>query len=290
MSKIVEKSDYGLRLIERIYEINKHKDISTSILKTPKLLVANEVSGMQHFLNLAVPFVDKLVADGSLGPLTRSKLTTYLVAYQKYENEYKIKNSNYSQKRTLYDTGMKYVGQEEIRGNLGFKDKMFLSLMQSVDWRKTEAWCMYFVKIVVMEWLKEGGWTEISPKILNGSTQKSLRNLIAFNEQTNPGTVVFFHNPNYNTIMFYENRKNSSTGHVGLPKNHELFLNNNTHKITLRTIEGNTTNADSIDREGHIVAINDRLIESGPKSSLILQGFLDFGYLLKLTQGGYVRV
>ncbi len=286
----IQKSDYGLRLVERIYAMNKsNDDIATSVFNTPKQFIANEVCGMQHFLNLAVPFTPKLVTDGDFGSLTRAKLKEYLVQYQQYEKQYKEKNSNYNT-NTLFDTAYSYRGQEEIRGNFGFKDSTFLMLMQAVGWRKTEAWCMYFVKVVVTEWLQDYGFTGINTKILNGSTQTSLRNLIAYNEKSNPGKVAFFHNPNYNSIMFYENRKKPATGHVGLPESNELLLNKNTQKITLRTIEGNTTNADSVEREGHIVAVNDRLIESGPTSSLILQGFFDFGYMLKLIQGGYGRV
>ena len=146
MGKLVEKSDYGLRLIERIYAMNNTSDILNNVLEHPKHFIANEVSGMQHFLNLAVPFMSALDTDGVFGSKTRAKLRVYLIQYQKYEKEYKNKNTNYTQ-NTLYNEASTFVGQEEIRGNLGFKDKTFLSLMQAVGWRKTEAWCMYFVKI-----------------------------------------------------------------------------------------------------------------------------------------------
>lgn len=45
----------------------------------------------------------------------------------------------------------KYVGQTEISGNRGWKDKVFEDKMKAVGWSTGQAWCAYFTELVWKE-------------------------------------------------------------------------------------------------------------------------------------------
>lgn len=45
----------------------------------------------------------------------------------------------------------KYIGQEEISGNRGWKNKDFEAKMKAVGWAPTHSWCCYFTELVAKE-------------------------------------------------------------------------------------------------------------------------------------------
>ena len=49
----------------------------------------------------------------------------------------------------IISTALKYLGEEEILGNLGFKDSEFETKMKSCGWKEKEAWCAYFTTWVL---------------------------------------------------------------------------------------------------------------------------------------------
>jgi hypothetical protein len=44
-----------------------------------------------------------------------------------------------------------YIGEREVKNNLGFKNDFFEKKMEAVGWRKGEAWCSYFAELVWKE-------------------------------------------------------------------------------------------------------------------------------------------
>lgn len=59
--------------------------------------------------------------------------------------------------KRLIEIAQKYVGQREIDGNLGFRDKTFEARMKAVGWRKTDSWCCYFMEMVAKEAVEVDG-------------------------------------------------------------------------------------------------------------------------------------
>lgn len=45
----------------------------------------------------------------------------------------------------------KYIGQQEVSGNMGWKDKNFEAAMKEIGWAPTHSWCCYFTELVAKE-------------------------------------------------------------------------------------------------------------------------------------------
>jgi len=51
----------------------------------------------------------------------------------------------------IVKTAQKYIGQEEIQPNLGFKDPLFQQKMNAVGFYRSASWCGFFVILVLKE-------------------------------------------------------------------------------------------------------------------------------------------
>jgi hypothetical protein len=156
-----------------------------------------------------------------------------------------------------------FRGQMErlVKGgkNVGFVDASFQTMMKAVGWKGGEAWCMYFCKLVYMQFFSFD--REFLAKNFNGSTSGTLQNVINLNAKGDKRYVFLNTNtPQIGDIICLQ-------GHVGLVQ--EVISS-----TIVKTIEGNT-NLKGV-REGEGVTENKRTLIVGTSS---------FGQMFK----GYIR-
>lgn len=68
-----------------------------------------------------------------------------------------------------------FLGEEELLGNMGFYNKTFEELMKDVGWKRGDAWCVYFNKVVWYNMLANP-YRDKAMKLLNGNSQETLKN------------------------------------------------------------------------------------------------------------------
>ena len=156
-----------------------------------------------------------------------------------------------------------FRGQMErvVKGgqNVGFVDASFQAMMKGVGWKGGEAWCMYYCKLVYMQFFSFD--REFLAKHFNGSTIGTLQNVINLNAKGDKRYLFIAENtPQVADIICLQ-------GHVALVQ--EVIS-----PTVVRTIEGNT-NLKGV-REGEGVSENKRTLIVGKPS---------FGQMFK----GYIR-
>ena len=133
----------------------------------------------------------------------------------------------------IVDTAHSYLGQEEIRGNMGFKNPKFDEKMRAVGFQDKFAWCALFVELV---------WREAYARC-NGLFDSELEKLFSagavatFNNFKKNGKYPISETPEPGSIViwqYYKNGKAHWTGHAGVV----VFVSENGKQFT--TIEGNT--------------------------------------------------
>ncbi len=169
-------------------------------------------------------------------------------------------------KEIIKQTAESYIGQEEIRGNVGFKDKEFERKIKVCGFKVGQAWCSYFAELVWRSAYQNYNAT-IVPKInvlFNSSAVRTFANF----KRTNDFLVREI--PTVGALVVWQNYKNGEahwTGHIGIVAKVNK-LNNQ-----IITIEGNTN--DNGGREGYKVASKVRNIDFSKKDNgLVLLGFV----------------
>jgi len=157
----------------------------------------------------------------------------------------------------------RYIGQQEKKGNMGFKSKSFDKLMRSIGFTDTHAWCAYFCELV---------WTQFYFK-------NDHRKLADCKRLFTAGAVrtyrKFSKDPNWETSQSpvlgavaiwqkYKHGKATQWGHAAI-----VVGFTDTH---ITTIDGNTN--DKGGREGYIVAKKSRLRNPKDGHGLVLKGFI----------------
>lgn len=156
----------------------------------------------------------------------------------------------------LIRTALDFVSQREIPGNQGFYDEKFESLMEQTGWKQGEAWCSYFVELV----LRTAG-LEDHAAILSASavqTWKNCQNSTLFSTSEKPelGNIILWQK--------YTGGRKTWQGHAGIVVGMDKGL--------LITIEGNTNSEG--DREGDMVALKIRNHALKPDNGLRVLGFV----------------
>jgi len=105
----------------------------------------------------------------------------------------------------------KFIGNEEISPNSGFKNPNFEKLMRSVSWVPGHEWCAYFMKMVFTNSLSPKH-QEAARKIMNGSTQLTLANF----EKDTSGLFRLSDSPKKGAMVIWRSKKDASRGHTGL--------------------------------------------------------------------------
>ncbi len=157
------------------------------------------------------------------------------------------------------------IGQEEIRGNLGFKDKDFQKKMEATGWGKGQAWCAYFGELVWKQAYDKYSSVIVdvlddlfsSVAVSNFSHFKNAGWNIHTGKNPMPGSLAIW--------QTYHNGEKSWTGHLGV----FVGLSDN----GFMTIEGNTNTDGS--REGYEVAEKQRAFNYSSINGLVLIGFIE---------------
>lgn len=177
-----------------------------------------------------------------------------------------------------------FIGQEEIRGNLGFKKSSleildrykkifgidmalsFEEMMVDIGWRKKEAWCAYYGELI---WKLSYSLHNslIIPELDRLFSASAVQTLNNFEQEgwpihrgltPKPGSIVIW--------KHYNNGIPSWSGHEGI-----FVMNTGYNKLS--SIDGNTNNDRS--REGYEVEEKTRLYNYKSKHGLVLQGFIE---------------
>ncbi len=157
----------------------------------------------------------------------------------------------------------KFIGEDEISGNMGFVNPEFDALMREFgDFRDSQAWCMSFAKMI---WIKKFGrrYKEILDKLITPSTQTTWQNF----ENDKSGKFETSDKAKKGAIAIWQNYKNGTpnwTGHAAIVQK----VDNG----TFETIEGNTN--DKGGREGYTVAEKERKYSWDNNNGLRLKGFI----------------
>lgn len=103
-----------------------------------------------------------------------------------------------------------YVGIKEDGQNAGFNNQAFETKIKKVGWTSGQDWCCYTVKVLLND-LAKGKALDFFNKNINGSTQLTWQNL-----QTKSKYHEILTKPQAGTFVFYQNKDNTSKGHVEL--------------------------------------------------------------------------
>lgn len=169
-----------------------------------------------------------------------------------------------------FEIAKNYIGQTEIKGNMGFKDPCFEEKMRAVGFQDTHAWCAYFAELVFKEAFPEHKELD---KLFSASAVQTFKN---FRDASYPIGEV----PQIDSLVIWQTMKDGKphwTGHAGIVSkviDHETF----------ESIEGNTNNDGS--REGVMVTERTRKVIPDVKNGLKVMGFIQINNTseLKITR------
>lgn len=127
----------------------------------------------------------------------------------------------------IIEIAQSYLGEEEIKGNKGFKSEEFEKRMSLVGWRIGQQWCAHFAKLV---WFEAG-------QDVDFFSPNSYQTLL--NYQKKGGKVSF--TPKPGSLVIFRRKKSgnyvkvgkSFSGHIGIVET----INDNG---TVTSIDGNT--------------------------------------------------
>lgn len=163
--------------------------------------------------------------------------------------------------KTVVEVAKSYVGQQEIKGNQGFKDKDFQKRMEEVGFVKGYAWCCLFAELCWRSAMIDK--SEELNKLFSASVSRTQNNLIAaegysISKKPTPGALAIF--------RVVKRGKLDWRGHIGIVEKVDA------KNKQFTCVEGNTNGSGG--REGIEVAIRKRKIEFDGYSGLVLQGFI----------------
>jgi hypothetical protein len=169
--------------------------------------------------------------------------------------------SNEELQKKIVETALKYVGMQEIKGNLGWTSESFEAKMVETGWKTTQAWCAYFTELVWSEVYDPVGLAKDLDRYFSGSARRTLAKFAAADGWCTgirpvPGAVVIWKS--------VKNGKDQSTGHAGIVVE--------VHKDHIVTVEGNTNAGGS--REGDAVAKKTRKLKFTGTNGLVMEGFV----------------
>lgn len=166
-------------------------------------------------------------------------------------------------RQKITDIALSFIGEQEIRGNKGFKNDRFEKLMEDVGWQMGQSWCAYFCEMV---W--KLAYEEINPEqipllddLFSAGAVATYNNfndsdLFLVNKTPAEGAVVIWQN--------YKDLKPTWMGHAGIVINYS--------GKNISTVEGNTNASGG--REGIEVALKIRSLSFVKKNGLVLKGFI----------------
>tara|TARA_R110002153_G_scaffold189041_4_gene341891 strand:+ start:5293 stop:5976 length:684 start_codon:yes stop_codon:yes gene_type:complete len=162
---------------------------------------------------------------------------------------------------SIKDVAEKYIGQTEIKGNMGFTNPSFEKTMKSVGWKVSYQWCALFAELV---WFESFQGNEKMLKIIKDCFSASAFKTFLNFEKIGRTSKT----PEVGSVVIWRQVKRGVpqwTGHAGIVT--EI------HKDYFVSIEGNTNDAGG--REGYIVATKKRKYSFKVFNGLELVGFIN---------------
>lgn len=176
-------------------------------------------------------------------------------------------NNRFNINDIIVKTALKYVGQEEIKGNQGFKDPEFERKMEVVGFDAGEAWCDLFAELVWKEAYQQydANYYGLLDLLF---TQVAVSTFSKFKKHSKFETGV---EPSIGAMAVwqrYKEGKGTWMGHIS-----PAVVDINMDRTVMQTVEGNTNKEGA--REGTHVLIKDRPIDFTVKENgLVLIGFI----------------
>lgn len=160
---------------------------------------------------------------------------------------------------TPQEIALKYIGETEKPGNMGFTDADFEKKMKAVGFQKTHAWCAYFTELIFKEAFPER--LKELDKLFSAGTIQTFRNF-------RDASYLISNVPKEGNLVIWQTMKEGramQTGHAGVVVqivDHDTFY----------SVEGNTN--DGGGREGYIVAKKLRNVIPNVQNGLKVLGFI----------------
>jgi hypothetical protein len=158
-----------------------------------------------------------------------------------------------------HEIALKYVGQTEKPGNMGFNDAVFEAYMKDVGFEFGHAWCSYFGELVFKEALPE--IFEELDKLFSASAVQTFKNF-------QDAGYSISQTPQIDALVIWQKFKDGVahwTGHVGIVSNVKSTWE-------FESVEGNANSKGG--REGFEVAVLDRKIFAEVLNGLKVLGFV----------------
>jgi len=164
--------------------------------------------------------------------------------------------------KTIEEIARGYIGQQEIAGNLGFKDKLFEKRMKEVGFEKGFAWCSLFSERVWTDFYQQKGTPVALAKIKKLCSASAVT---TYNNFKADGSFIVSSTPKIGAIVIWS--------HGSGPQGHAGIVVEIVDSTTFKSVEGNTN--DQGGREGIEVAEKTRKTNN-PFSSkgLNIKGFI----------------
>lgn len=166
----------------------------------------------------------------------------------------------------IVNEARKYIGMEEVRGNLSFKDPILLRLMSGTGWRAGEAWCAYFAYGVWANTFAQYNST-IIPFVRVHFSASAVK---TYNLNKGDNFMPITMNPREGYLVVWQKYNTGIahwSGHMGIVSKVE--------SNAFFSIEGNTNNNPN-EREGYQVCEKKHTLEFRKKDGLRLLGFVSF--------------
>lgn len=187
------------------------------------------------------------------------------------------------------DVAEGYIGQEEIKGNQGFKNPVFEKKMKSrIGWRTGDAWCAAYAELVWREGCDRArvmGLTDV-PMDDRLNELFSLSAVATYENYEKAKDFLVGHYPERGALMVWRHWSRDENGvltpswmgHIGIVT--ELTMSqdeaikkvNTSSQFTVKTVEGNGNPRGG--REGYAVVQKDRLVMYERHVGLNLLGFV----------------
>jgi hypothetical protein len=117
----------------------------------------------------------------------------------------------FSGKRILTEA-QKYVGQREIKPNMGWANKHFENLMKSVGWKQKDDYCVTFTKLILLKTLN-GKQRDFVKSYFSASSQTTWQNLL---KHRNKGLYKLSKEAKPGSIAFYKHMQKNWRGHADI--------------------------------------------------------------------------
>lgn len=121
----------------------------------------------------------------------------------------------------------RWVGEQEIQPNLGFKDPVFSAKMFAAGFYKGASWCAFFCIVVLFDAYAGTKWLPLLKKYCSGSTHQMWVNF------KNSKEFITGQIPKPGCLVFWVEYGDPAQGHVGVCTNVE-------DNVTFDSVEGNT--------------------------------------------------